>query len=94
MGIESTESALVVTGRDAIRFYDVLSIRSALALEIKTGMRFSNRVRLVPVAISRGYVTEGTRDKRKAYLQLDKLVVSLGGEARPLPARESAPVAE
>ena len=80
MAIETTAAGTVITG-DHITLYDVLSFRRLLKLEIDTGMKFSNRVRLVPAAISRGYVTDGTRSKKDAFKQLNQLVVDLGGEA-------------
>lgn len=89
MPIESNDGAIVVTGAESIRMYDLITFRSALGLEIKTGMVMRKGFSIVKQAISRGYVAAGTRDKRKAYDQLDKLIVANGGQARPLPTKET-----
>lgn len=85
--IEDNDGTIVVTGAESIRMYDLITFRSALGLEIKTGMVMRKGFSIVKQAIARGYVTQGTRDKRKAYEQLDALVIANGGQPRPLPTK-------
>jgi hypothetical protein len=83
------DGTIVATG-DGIRMYDLITFRSALGLEIKTGIVMRKGFSITKQAIRRGYVSAGTRDKRKAYAQLDELIVANGGVARPLPPKEEA----
>jgi len=84
-GIEATEGGgFIVSGREAVAVYDVVSMRAALGLEIRTGMVMKAGYSLVNACIKRGYVPEGVRRKRDAYGHLNALAVSLGAEDRPL----------
>ena len=86
MGIEVTESGTLVTG-EAITVYDLLAFRGALSLEIRVpGMRMRNGFSIVKQAIKRGYVTPGTRSKRRAYAEIDAQIVALGLPSLPLAA--------
>lgn len=42
-GIEASEHATSFTGEVAVNFFRLKAMRSALALELRTGMRFSSR---------------------------------------------------
>jgi len=81
--MEDHDGTIVATG-DGVRVYDVLSFRAALRLEITTGMKIRRGFNLVKAAIGRGYVPEGTSNKRAAYAALDTLAVSLGAEPYPV----------
>lgn len=78
---------ITITGDD-IRLYDVMSFRTVLSLEIRTGMNYKAGFSVVKQAIRRGYVADGTRSKRKAYGQIDALAVALGAKPRPLDESE------
>jgi hypothetical protein len=84
--MEMTEGGgFVVTGEEAIRAYDILAMRTALKLEIQTGMVMRGGYSLVEACIRRGYVPAGTRTKRAAYGHLDALAAALPGQSsRPL----------
>jgi hypothetical protein len=88
-GIEATPGrGFVVSGEDAIRAYDILAMRTALRLEIRTGRVMRQGYSLVKASIKRGYVPEGIRSKRAAYGYLDTLAASLPGQ-RPMPLEGS-----
>jgi hypothetical protein len=89
-GIEATAGGIVASGPAGVAAYDLISFRAALRLEIlsKHGMVMRRGFSIVNAAIRRGYVTEGTRSKRKAYEQIDALCVKVTGlPSRPLPAK-------
>lgn len=83
-GSEVTPSGDIVATGDGVTVYDIIAMRTALRLEIRTGMVMRSGFSIVRQAIRRGYVTEGTRLRRDAYAQLDALAVSLGADPRPL----------
>jgi hypothetical protein len=84
-GIEVTPNGdIIVSGAAGVAFYDVVSMRAALGLEIRTGMVMKAGYSLVNACIKRGYVPEGVRRKRDAYGYLNALAVSLGAEDQPL----------
>lgn len=83
--IEKTEDGtVVVSGQEDIRRYDILAMRASLGLEVKTGMVMRHGFSIVAACVLRGYVTEDTRSKVKAYAQLDALAVSIGSQSRPV----------
>lgn len=87
---ENFDGGAVVTGPD-IEFLRLRTVRAALSLEIRTGMKRSNRGRstlelanleLGHAKGSKGYI----RNKVKAYEAFDALLVSEHGmPSRPLP---------
>lgn len=82
--LRGKDGSITITGSD-IKLYDLVTFRSALNLEIRTGMNYKAGFSIVKQAIRRGYVADGTRSKRKAYAQIDALAVALGAQSRPLP---------
>jgi hypothetical protein len=85
-GIEVTaDGTIVASGPDGVKAYDILAMRTALRLEIRTGMVMRNGYSLVQACIKRGYVPAGVRTKKSAYIYLDRLAASLPGQAsKPL----------
>lgn len=71
---------------EQINAYYILSVRSTLGLEVKTGMKFSNRVNVFKQAkeilVANGVKPAGT--KAKAYDQLNTLLVEAGFEDRSI----------
>jgi len=71
---------------DQINAYMLLSIRSTLGLEVKTGMKYSNRVNVFQqaktVLTANGIKPGGT--KAKVYNQLNTLLVEAGFEDRSI----------
>lgn len=72
----------MITGAKDIAFVRLLSIRSGLGLEIRTGMKMSRSYS--PLSILQREGITNKRTKRGAYADLDKHIVSLGGESKPL----------
>jgi hypothetical protein len=85
-GITIDESGnIIAEGPEGVMAYDILSMRAALRLEIRTGMVMRNGYSLVQACIKRGYVPAGVRTKKAAYVHLDRLAASLPGQSpKPL----------
>ena len=69
--------------------FQLLQLRSGLGLEIKTGMRLSNRGSILTFLQTHSVSENGEpistkRTKKGAYLDLDKACVANGLESRPL----------
>lgn len=76
-------TAFILDTPEQINMFHVMQLRSALGLEIKTGMKFSNRGSLIATAKRCGYTSKQT--KRGVYIDLNDLIVANGGQDRPLP---------
>jgi hypothetical protein len=68
---------------EQIAMFHVMQLRSALGMEIRTGMKFSNKGSIMKHAKHCGYTDKQT--KRGVYADLNKLIVDGGGMDRPLP---------
>ena len=75
---------IIIDTPEGIAMFQLLQLRSALKLEIRTGMKLSNRGSVLATAQRRGLTTK--RTKRGAYADIDAAVVAAGGESVPLPA--------
>lgn len=73
----------VVTGAANIEALRLSTVRSALRLEIKTGMKRSNRGRST-LAIANDAMGTNHKSKAKAYAALNDFIVAAGGQDRPL----------
>lgn len=75
---------IMITGEDNIEMARVLAVRSALRLEIKTGMKMSRGVSTLKLA--NAITGENAKTKRAAYDALNSHIVSILGESfnRPL----------
>lgn len=75
----------MITGAENIEMARQMVVRSALKLEINTGMRRSNRGAST-LALANAITGTKTRDKRKAYEALNTHIVEVLGESfnRPL----------
>lgn len=90
---DNHDEPTVLDGPDQTRMFHMMQLRSALALELRSGMKFSNRGNLAAHAIKCGY-TQFDKDnpparmtaaiKRDVYKQLDARIIEFGGQARPL----------
>ena len=67
---------------EQINMFHLMQVRGALGLEIKTGMKFSNRGSLITLANQCGYSDK--RTKKGVYTDLDALITAHGGTPRPL----------
>lgn len=80
---------IILDTPEQIEAYRLLSIRSTLGLEVKTGMKFSNRVNVFKqakdVLVSAGIKPKGT--KRAVWIQFNDLCDDLG-----LPECKNPPV--
>jgi hypothetical protein len=76
---------MMITGRENIEMARVLAIRSALRLEIKTGMKRSSRGAST-AQLANEITGNGSRSKVSAYNALNDLIVSILGEefSKPL----------
>jgi hypothetical protein len=76
---------MMITGRENIEMARVLAVRSALRLEIKTGMKRSSRGAST-LALANEITGNAARTKFVAYNDLNELIVSILGESfnRPL----------
>lgn len=76
---------MMITGRDNIDMARVLAVRAALRLEIKTGMKRSNRGAST-LQLANDITGSDARTKRAAYEALNDYIVSILGESfnRPL----------
>jgi hypothetical protein len=84
MPIQSTPDGTIVVTGDSIRNEARwVTLRIALGLEIKTGMRRSNRGRSTMQLCNEITGYKG-RDKRKAYIALNAFITEHGGVDRPL----------
>jgi len=81
MAVEVTSGATIITG-EHIAIARLLTLRSGLGLEIKTGMKLTRG--RSPLAIIQGMGITNKRTKKGAYADLDAHIVSLGGQPRPL----------
>lgn len=70
-----TDTTTTLTGAQ-IPAYRLLMLRRALKLEVETGMKMWRGVSIVAVLQNDGITT--ARSKRKAFADLDALVVELG----------------
>lgn len=75
--------AVVIDTPEGIEMVRLLSFRSAMGLEIKTGMKLSRGRSAFRLAKEQGLTT--TTSKRKAYGEIDALVVQGGMDSKPLP---------
>lgn len=86
MPIEQTEDGTIIATGDGVTAYMLLSIRSTLGLEVKTGMKFSNRVNVFAqaknVLLANDIKPKG--NKAAVYAQLNDLMVDAGFPDRPL----------
>jgi hypothetical protein len=77
---------IILDTPEQIDAYYIISVRSTLGLEIKTGMRFSNRVNVFKQAkdilTANGIKPKGT--KVAVYAQLNTLMVNYGFEDRSI----------
>lgn len=77
---------IVLDTPEQIDAYYILSVRSTLGLEVKTGMKFSNRVNVFKQAkdilVANGVKPKGT--KVAVYDQLNTLMVEHGFEDRTI----------
>jgi hypothetical protein len=71
----------VIEGRENVEFARWLAVRSALGLEIKTGMKMSNRYNTATVArnILSAHQRPTPRPKTKVWAELNALIVEVGG---------------
>lgn len=80
MPIEQTEDGTIIATGDGVTAYMLLSIRSTLALEIRTGLKFSNRVNVFKqaktVLLANGIKPKGT--KVAVWHQFNDLLVGAG----------------
>jgi hypothetical protein len=91
-GITSNDGAIVAAGQQGIATYALLMWRTALGLEIKTGMMAGRNVnaktiipQLVALEITDVALTRLTRPRKiKAYEDLNAFLVSKGFMDRPL----------
>lgn len=67
---------------EQIQMFHLLQCRAALGLEIKSGMKFSNKGSILALCQRLGYGT--SRTKKGMYEELNALIVQLGGQDRPL----------
>lgn len=76
---------MMITGRDNIDMARVLAVRAALRLEIKTGMKRSNRGAST-LQLANDITGSDARTKRAGYEALNDYIVSILGESfnRPL----------
>jgi hypothetical protein len=80
------DAAVAITGAERIEGARWLAVRSALKLEIRTGMKLSGRGR--PARVLANAITgQDCRTKAAAYAALDAHITEAFGEqfARPLP---------
>jgi len=75
--IENTAGGTMITGAEHIAMARLLAIRSGLGLEIRTGMKMSNRYSPLAILQNEGITTK--RTKRGAWADLDKYIVAHGG---------------
>ena len=77
---------IVIDTPEGINAYFLLSVRSTLGLEVKTGMKFSNRVNVFKqakeVLTANGIKPKGT--KAAVYDQLNTMLVEAGFEDRSI----------
>lgn len=73
----------IVTGEQNIENLRLFTIRMALAMEIRTGMKRSNAGRPT-LAIVNDVLGTNHRNKRVAYAALNEHIVSNGGNSRAL----------
>ena len=76
-----SDNAIIIDTPEGIAMYRLLSFRSMLSIEIKTGMRHS-KGSVLAAAQRQGLTTK--RTKRGAYADIDALIVAAGMESRPL----------
>lgn len=76
-GVTVTDNGtIIMQGREAVNLFHMLRVRRGLMLEIKTGMKVSNRGSMVQVANS---ISGGTgRTKVKALADLNQHLMDLG----------------
>lgn len=74
---------IAAVGPQQVEAARLIVVRSALRLEIKTGMKRSNRGRST-LAIANEAMGTNHRTKEKAYAALNALMVEAGFEDRPL----------
>jgi hypothetical protein len=74
-----------ITGPENIEMARVLAVRSALGLEIRTGLKRSNRG-ATTLQLANEIIGMSYRDKKKAYEALNNFIVDVLGESfnRPL----------
>lgn len=73
----------VITGAANIEFARVLAVRSALRIEIRTGMRRSSRGAST-LQLANHILDANHKNKTKAYEALNAYIVECGGADRPL----------
>lgn len=77
-----SNETIIIDTPEGIQFVRLLSFRSAMGLEIRTGMKMSRGRSVFQLAREQGLATK--RSKRDVYAELDALVVAAGGESKPL----------
>lgn len=75
------DGGYIAEGKAAVDTVRYMTIRRSLKFEIETGMRMT-RIPIVPALQRMGVTT--ARSKRKAYADLDRLMVEAGYESLPL----------
>jgi hypothetical protein len=77
----SQDNGFVLDTPDQIAMWRLMSFRSMLQIEIKTGLRHSRG------SVLKAAQQQGLTDKRTkigAYKDIDALIVTAGGKSRPL----------
>jgi hypothetical protein len=78
--VDNDDKPMVIEGADQVRMAQLMTSRSALGLEIRTGLRHS-RGSLIPALRSAGITKASNRDKVRAWKDLDAWIVAHGGPA-------------
>jgi hypothetical protein len=64
-----SESSFIITGEDNIKFFTGIQVASALALEMTTGLKISNRGSAIDAAKIQGFIPRDKRTTRKKALE-------------------------
>jgi hypothetical protein len=67
--MKGTRTMAIIEGPEKVRVATLLSLASALSLEIVTGLKLSNRGTALDAARIQGVIPEGQRTTRKAALE-------------------------
>ena len=81
-GITSHAGGITASGEQGVNTYRLVAMRSALSLEIKTGMKMSRGLSPMKVAKAECGSKKGT--KEGVYADLNAYMVALGFEDKPL----------
>ena len=74
----------IVTGEADIQLARLFALRSALGLEIRTGMKRSSRGRSTMAIVQSIEGITTAKTKAKVYADLNAFIVAHGGQDRPL----------